>query len=162
TEWWMVNLERKILEIPDQGPVRITSPVSTADLGPEGPSSWFQAFINGVSLGQQTPHATVNPSVANPDQRNAPFAFGEPANLPPVTGPIPGLAAVPGFPQWYFNTYQAYQDPQGYVNILTQYDQGGRSSPYQWPGQKFDVPLLILEMSISRSNADPVVVPDNK
>jgi hypothetical protein len=161
-EWWMVNLERKIMEIPGQSPVPITSPVSTADLGPEGPSSWFQAFINGVSLGQQVPHDTVNPSVANPNQVNGPFAFNEPANLPPVTGPIPGLATIPGFEQWYVNGYQAYQNPQGYLNILTQYDQGGSSSPYQWPGQKFNVPLLITEMGISRSNADPQVAPIDK
>jgi hypothetical protein len=162
TEWWMVNLERMILQIPGQGPVGITSPVSTADLG-VGPLSWFQAFVNGVSLGQQTPNATQNPSVTNPNQVGGPFAFtGEPANLPPVTGSIPGLVTVPGFEQWYVNGYQAYQDPQGYLNILTQYDHGGSSSPYQWPGQKFNVPLLITEMGISRSNADPQVVPDDK
>jgi hypothetical protein len=156
TEWWMVNLEREILKIPGQTPIRITSPVSTADLG-VGPSSWFQAFVNGVNLGQQVPNATENPGVPNPNQ----FAFVEPSNLPPVAGNIPGVATIPGFEQWYFNTYQAYQNPQGYVNILTQYDQGGSSSPYQWPGQHFDVPLLILEMGISRSNANPQVVGPN-
>jgi hypothetical protein len=154
-EWWMVNLERMILAIPGQTPIGITSPVSTADFGPEGPSSWFQAFVNGVNLGQQVPNATQNPSVPNPNQ----FAFVEPSNLPPVTGSIPGVATpvpgVPAFEQWYINGYQAYQDPQGYVNILTQYDQGGSSSPYQWPGQKFDVPLLITEMGRSRIDANP-------
>jgi hypothetical protein len=166
TEWWMVNLERVIMQIPGQTPIDITSPVSTADLG-VGPMSWFQAFVNGVSLGQTTPHDTVNPSVTNPNQVGGPFAFsGEPASLPPVTGSIPGVATavpgVPGFEQWYVNGYQAYQDPQGYLNILTQYDQGGSSSPYQWPGQKFNVPLLITEMGISRSNADPQVAPIDK
>ncbi len=163
TEWWMVNLERMIQQIPGQAPVRLTSPVSTADLGPEGPISWFQAFVDGVSLGQTVPHATMNPSPQNPGQVGGPFAFtGEPANLPPVTGSIPGVATVPGYEQWYFNTYQAYQNPQGYRNIYTQYDQGGSTSPYQWPGQHFVVPLLITEMGISRSNANPQVAPRDK
>jgi hypothetical protein len=163
TEWWMINLERMIQQIPGQKPIRITSPVSTADLGPEGPLSWFQAFIDGVSLGQVVPHATVNPSPANPQQVGGPFAFtGEPANLAPVTGSIPGLTTIAGYEHWYFNTYQAYQDPQGYRNIFMHYDRGGTSSPYQWPGRHFNVPLLITEMGISRSIADPQVAPGDK
>jgi hypothetical protein len=83
-------------------------------------------------------------------------------DYPPVTGSIPGVTTTPGYEHWYFNTYQAYQDPQGYRNILMHYDKGGTTSPYQWPGQHFNVPLFITEMGISRSNADPQVAPKNK
>jgi hypothetical protein len=167
TEWWMVNLERMILQIPGQQPIRITSPVSTADYGPEGPLCWFQAFVDGVSVGQTVPHATVNPPPYSapgvPVGVGGTFAFTEePPALLPVTGSIPGLTAVSGYEHWYFNTYQAYQDPQGYRNIFMHYDQGGTTSPYQWPGQHFNVPLLITEMGISRSNADPRVAERDK
>jgi hypothetical protein len=159
----MVNLERKIQEQTGQS-IRITSPVSTADLG-IGPLSWFQAFVNGVNLGDTVPNATVNPSLSNPGQINGVFEFSFQPGGKQVTGQIPGLSTISGYEQWYFNGYQAYQDPQGYVNIYRQYDAGGVPSsgkgqtgtPYHWPGQTFNVPLLITEMGITRSNADPGV-----
>jgi hypothetical protein len=169
-EWWMVNVERELAKITGGDKVRLTVPVSTADLGPEGPLSWFKAFIDGVKLGDTVPHATHNGDSGGILGGTFNFTFvakdkGGQA-LPPVTGSIPGLASLTGlrpYDQWFFNTYQAYQNPQGFKNIFQQYDSGGTNSPYQWPGrQKLNVPLLILEMGLDRNQRDDQVPPNDK
>jgi hypothetical protein len=171
-EWWMVNLEEQLAKIPGGDKVLLTSPISTADLG-AGTLSWFQAFVDGVKQGKEgekVPHDTHNGNFQ--DKQNGVFDFsfvakknGQP--LPDVTGPIRGLATlnVPGvrpYTQWYINTYQAYQNPLGFKLLLQKYDNGGSSSPYSWPGQKFDVPLLITEMGVDRNQEDPQVKPADK
>jgi hypothetical protein len=160
TNWWMVNLERMITQINGQGVVPITSPVSTSDEG-IGPISWFQAFVNGVNLGDTTPNGTQNPTVADPNQLGGPFTFDVPAGKT-VSGPIPGVATtqsgVPTFKDWYFNSYNPYESPETLVKLLTEYDQGGSNNPYQWPGANFaGIPLLFTEMGKTRPNADPQV-----
>jgi hypothetical protein len=162
TEWWMVNLERMITQIPGQGVIPLSSPVSTSDEG-IGPISWFQAFVNGVNLDQTTPNGTVNPSVADQGQVNGPFKFDEPPGKEVTSGSIPGVTTpqdgVPLYSDWYVNSYNPYESPETLVKLLTEYDQGtGSDNPYQWPGANFaGIPLLFTEMGINRTNADPKV-----
>jgi hypothetical protein len=160
TDWWMVNLERMITQIPGQGIIPITSPVATSDEG-IGPISWFQTFVYGVNLGQTVPNGTQNPTLASPNQVGGPFTFDVPAGKT-VSGPIPGVATtqsgVPTFKDWYFNSYNPYESPDTLKKLLTQYDQGGTDNPYVWPGANFaGIPLLFTEMGINRPNADPQI-----
>ena len=51
--WWVVNLQRKIKD-GNLGQALVTVPISNGDQGNPGttpPSSWFQAFVNGVKKG---------------------------------------------------------------------------------------------------------------
>jgi hypothetical protein len=170
TEWWMVNLEAQLQKVPGGDKVFITSPISTADLAagpPQGKgASWFQDFVNGVTLGALVPNNTLNGDKV-PQTHNGPFQFYFVANgaqTPTVTGDIPGLASIPSsvisrpYTDWYINSDQAYQDPQGYKNLFIAYDSGGENKTswnWNWPGQSFKVPLLLLESGSYRSQLNP-------
>lgn len=171
----MVNLEVQLAKIPGGNKVLITSPVSTADLSNTNPvlpspSSWFHDFIAGVKVGDPVPHNTHNWTKEDPDALNGTFNFSFEGNGMPVTGSIPGLASIPtsvvrSYTDWYFNTYQAYQNPTGFKNLLTAYDTGGKDHTgwdWAWPGQKFDVPLFITEMGVYRSQYDPDLNPPER
>jgi hypothetical protein len=174
-EWWMVNLEQQLAQIPGGSSVLITSPVSTADLSNTNPvlaspTSWFHDFIEGVTVGDTVPHNTHNPTPQNQDALNGTFNFSFEGNGQAVTGSIPGLSSIPTsvvrpYTDWYINTYQAYQNATGFKNLLTAYDTGGKDHTgwdWAWPGQKFKVPLLITEMGVYRSQYDPDLKPDDR
>jgi hypothetical protein len=174
TEWWFVNLEAKLSQIPGGDKVLISNPASTADLD-RGPISWFQAFVYGVPLGETVPNHTQNAVPGNPNAIGGRFEFSfvaPHAATRKVTGVIPGLASLPNsvqiplYTNWYFNTYQPYQNPTGLKNIFLAYDKGGQVSPrvwnWNWPGQAFNVPLLLTETGVYRGQFNQEVPPADK
>ena len=118
TLWWICNLRRR-LEVP------LSATFSNADQGSGRGGSWFKCLIEGVTAGQPTPNGGA-------------FAAA-----------VAGLAAIdPGYRRWYYNSLNISQvaTVPPYANTLAEtvaaYDAG--ASP--WPGAKFDVPLMLMEV----------------
>jgi hypothetical protein len=138
--WWVVNLQAQISQqFPGPQHPLLTIPVSNADQGNNGSDlSWFEVFINGVKAGQQTPNGTNS---------NDGTTFTQNVN---------GLASYNWYTSWYFNSYQTYQYGPGLTQLLRQYDTGGTPGgnwSTAWPGQTFDVPLMLTEVGLDRLNA---------
>jgi hypothetical protein len=144
TNWWIVNLHKQINGDgtgPDGSPVvngssgalvPLSATFANADQG-TGISSWFKALVSGVKAGDPTP----NPWIPNP-----PGGTTFSAN-------VTGLAtADPLFEKYYYNSFNIGQSTtvspfgNGIAATLALYDSG--ASP--WPGEKFNVPLLLMEV----------------
>ncbi|MDI1286125.1 MAG: hypothetical protein PSV46_17200 [Reyranella sp.] len=136
--WWFVNLQAQITAN-NLGKVLLTSPISNADQGGSGtnpPSYWFQAFVNGVTGGvtplpQGTQGGTSGTFSAN--------WFG--------------LNDFSWYTEWYYNSVNIYQTGSGLLATVGQYDnwQVNTANNINWPGQQFDVPLLLTEIGVERA-----------
>jgi hypothetical protein len=137
--WWVVNLQAYISkEFPGDPHPLLTIPVSNADQGFNGSDlSWFEVFVKGVQAGQQTPNGTNDGATFTQD--------------------VNGLDSYSWYTSWYFNSYQTYQYGQGLTNLLQQYNEGGipgsKDWSTAWPGQAFDVPLMLTEVGLDRLTA---------
>jgi hypothetical protein len=137
TLWWICNLHRRIAG----ATVPLSATFSNADQagGSANPGSWFKCLIEGVSAGQRTPSGW-------------PGGGTFPAS-------VTGLAASdPGYAGYYYNSLNISQlaaaPPygNGLAETVAAYDAG--ASP--WPGGKFDVPLMLMEVFTSnRSSFKP-------
>lgn len=145
--WWTINLQRELqkaglINPTDPNRPRFMIPVSNGDQGPtdSGPhTSWFQVFRNGASASDPTPHRGSNTS---------------------FTTAVNGLVKIVGkqwYQTWFLNAYQTFQRGGGLQQLMQLYDTGGsRSGPWntsQWPGQKFDVPMVFTELGWSVAEA---------
>lgn len=135
--WWFVNLQAEITN-GNLGKVLLTSPISNADQGGPGtnpPSYWFGAFVNGVT-GAVTPlpQGTAGGS----------GTFG--ANWF-------GLTTYDWYTDWYYNSVNIYQTGPGLIATVSQYDdwQSNPANNLNWPGQQFDVPLILTEIGVERA-----------
>ncbi len=137
--WWVVNLHDQIVKqfgATASHPL-ITIPVSNADQGTPSPAmkSWFQEIVHGVSAGAAMPTGAVPGGT--------------------FTANVTGLDAYSWYTDWYFNSVNMFQTGSQLTNTLKQYDTGvatGTAWNQMWPGEKFDVPLLITELGTSRFN----------
>jgi hypothetical protein len=134
----VVNLQAYISQqFPGAPHPLLTIPVSNADQGDNGSRlSWFEIFVNGVKAGQQTPNGT-----------SGGLTFTQNVN---------GLDSYNWYTSWYFNSYQTYQTGTSLTQLLHQYDTGGASGgswSTAWPGQTFDVPLMLTEVGLDRLTA---------
>jgi len=143
TNWWIVNLHQQINGTSATGPdgnpvvngstgtiVPLSATFANADQG-TGISSWFKALVSGVQAGQATPNKWI------------------PNGTTTFTAAVTGLAtADPNFESYYYNSFNIGQSTttppfgNGIKATLALYDSG--ASP--WPGEKFNVPLLLMEV----------------
>ena len=149
TNWWIYNLNQQINGTAGPGPdgnpvvngpssiVPISATFANADQG-TGISSWFKALLTGVQAGQATPNKWV------------------PTDSNTFTANVTGLAAAdPSFEKYYYNSFNIGQSTtqapfgNGIAGTLALYDSG--ASP--WPGAKFNVPLLLMEVFNPNRNA---------
>lgn len=136
--WWIVNLQGQI-SAGNLGQVLLTSPISNADQGNPGTSPasyWFQAFVNGVTGGSTPlPQGTAGASGTFETSWN-------------------GLSGYSWYADWYYNSVNIYQLGSGLTTTLGQYDAWQANSTannLNWPGQQFDVPLLLTEIGVERA-----------
>lgn len=135
--WWIKNLRENMVQ-GDERPLSI--PISNADQGsgPGQDKSWFQCILHGVKTGEQVPHGSVNGVT-----EGGTFAFA-----------VTGLDKYDWYKTGFYNSYQVYQNDVGMRGIMQQYDNGGAGGKdwnTQWPGEKFDVPMLFTELGKSRA-----------
>ena len=137
--WWTVNLQAQLSQtfgasVP--APF-LTIPVSNADQGPGGSDmSWFQLFKHGVTTGEAAPTGAV-PGGA-------------------FTANVTGLGSYSWYSSWFYNSVNMFQSGPQLSATLMQYDTGvasGNTWSQQWPGEKFEVPLMITELGTSRFNS---------
>ena len=67
---------------------------------------------------------------------------------------VNGLDRYDWYKTGFYNAYQVYQQEPGLTEVVTQYDNGGVGGigwSKQWPGEKFDVPMLFTELGKSRA-----------
>jgi hypothetical protein len=134
--WWVVNLQSQLNQDPsDPNRLRFTIPVSNADQGAVSLAkrSWFQVFRDGAANGSYTPLGPDNGTTFN--------------------RAVVGLAQLKGadwYETWFFNSYQTFHTGISLQELLEQYATGGDRGhavwSKQWPGEKFDVPLLLTEL----------------
>ncbi|WP_338524326.1 hypothetical protein NUH87_01110 [Pseudomonas batumici] len=137
TIWWIVNLNQKLNGTRGTPATRLSATFSNADQG-GNTGSWFNCLINGVVAKQQTPNG---------------------ATASTFSSTVSGLStADPSYTHYYYNSVNISQVSQvsPYPNTLQQtlalYDQGAAT----WPGAKFDVPLLLMEVfAPNRVNSGP-------
>lgn len=141
TIWWILNLHQQI-NGSDKGPngnpvvngatpvIRLSATFSNADQGGTG-WSWFQCLISGVPANHPTPNGCA-------------IALG-----PKFATAVAGLNATdPSYTSYYYNSINISQvsTVQPFENSLKKtmalYDSG--ATP--WPGAKFNVPLLLMEL----------------
>jgi hypothetical protein len=138
--WWVVNLQRVLLRrnlVTESSHPMFTIPVSTADMGGNGPQSWFQVLIHGGKAGTPTPNGSV------------------PGGS--FTQTFKGLDSFSWYQSWYYNSVNTFKFGQSLQDMLVQYDTGkpsgnGATWAQRWPGEKFNVPLLVTELGQSRYN----------
>jgi len=143
TNWWIYNLHQQINGSSTNGPdgnpvvngasgaiIPLSATFANADQGGDK-GSWFKALLSGVTAGQATPNHWV------------------PTNSDTFTAAVKGLAAADSsFESYYYNSFNigqsSTQSPysNGIARTLALYDSG--ASP--WPGAKFNVPVLLMEV----------------
>jgi hypothetical protein len=146
TIWWILNLHQQINGTNVNGPngnnvVNGASPIiplsATVSNGDQGGSSgsWFQCFINGTAANQATPSGCA---------LGATFSTA-----------VTGLSAADtDYASYYYNSVNISQvsTTSPFANTLAstiaQYDAGNAS----WPGSKFNVPLLLMEVFTPNRN----------
>jgi hypothetical protein len=134
TLWWIVNLQGRLAARGDR-----TSLAANIANGDQGGgtilTTWFQAFVNGVQQGQLYPNGT------NPGGPTKAF-----------TGAWKGVGGLDWYTSWYYNCANIYQDGDGLIGTVRQYDdwKPGSNNHTNWPGQKFTVPLLLGEVGWRR------------
>lgn len=141
TIWWILNLHQSIN---GSSGVNGSSPViplsATVSNGDQGGStgSWFQCFINGVTAAQSTPNGCSLGST---------FASA-----------VSGLSSCDSeYATYYYNSVNISQvsNVAPFSNKLAatvaMYDSGAAS----WPGAKFNVPLLLMEVFTPNRNNFP-------
>jgi hypothetical protein len=122
----------------------VTSPISNADQGNPGTnpfSYWFQAFVNGVTGG-----------TTNLPQGTATASAGQTV----FESSWSGLSSISGYEHWYYNSVNIYQYGSQLTATLGQYDAwtSQQSNSLNWPGQQFDVPLILTEIGVRRQTND--------
>lgn len=141
TIWWILNLHQSIN---GSSGVNGSSPViplsATVSNGDQGGStgSWFQCFVNGVTAAQSTPNgcalgstfASAVSGLSSCDSEYATYYYNS-VNISQVSNVSP-----------FSNTLAA---------TLALYDSGAAS----WPGAKFNVPLLLMEVFTPNRNNFP-------
>jgi hypothetical protein len=136
--WWIVNLHDQIAtKFPNSGNPFLTIPVANSDQDNRSVTkqSWFQIFLHGAKQGGITPFGTVGGDT--------------------FTADVAGLQNYSWYNDWFVNSVNMTQTGSHLKNTITQYDTGVPTGPNwndQWPGEKFDVPLLLTEEGISRFN----------
>jgi hypothetical protein len=152
TIWWIRNLHLQINgPTSDNGPngrpvvngpspvIPLSATISNADQGGTK-SYWFLCFLGGVTKGQATP---------------AGCKLG-----PTFTAAVPGLKGVsPGYATYYYNSVNVDQSsaipPYGnsLAATLKRYDNWPGEG---WPGAKFDVPLMLMEVFTANRSEFPL------
>lgn len=141
TIWWILNLHQSIngsSGINGSSPViPLSATVSNGDQGGNS-GSWFKCFINGVTATQSTPNGC---------------ALG-----PTFTSAVNGLSSCDSeYATYYYNSVNISQvsNVSPFSNTLAAtvalYDSGATS----WPGAKFNVPLLLMEVFTPNRNSFP-------
>jgi hypothetical protein len=127
------------------------------------PTSWFQIFAGGTSvqvLNPTTQSITTKLRFIPPNTGNSLLPDGP---ISQFANAWPGLREAlgeRGFVQSFYNSYQSYQTDGGLQNLVNQYSHYQPNSNWQlrWPGEQFEVPLLLSEVGDTRldlSNTDP-------
>jgi hypothetical protein len=143
--WWVVNLHDRLAELKYKA--LLTVPMANGDQGgPKIKTTWFQALVNGVKEGDELPNGT------------------NPNTFTKFTGTWKGLSSFPWYKDWYYNSVNIYQYGgklvgdrfDGLKGTLQQYDnwKRGKDNHHNWPGQRFDVPLLLAEIGVNRTDKD--------
>ncbi len=151
TIWWIYNLHLQV-NGSGNGPngqpvingnspiVPISATFSNADQGGGDPTNtWFKCLVDGTTANQNTPNGC---------------ALGS-----SFDSAVTGLSSVASnYEHYYYNSINVSQvtmEPpwgNGLATTLALYDNGSSSS---WPGAKFDVPLLFMEVFTSNRTAFP-------
>lgn len=141
--WWIKNLHDQLVsQFPNAASYPLlTAPVSNADQGAASlaKTSWFQLLVHGETSGQQTPNGAVPGGT--------------------FTRSLTGLDQYSWYTSSYVNSVNMYQTGQQLQSSLSQYDTGaptGNAWNQQWPGERFQVPLLITELGTNRLVTTPV------
>jgi len=148
TIWWILNLHQQINGSstgPNGNPVvngstpviPLSATFSNADQG-GNKGSWFQCLISGVKASLFTPSGC--------------------ALSPTFAVAVKGLSKVdPNYANYYYNSVNISQvsNVKPYTNTLEKtmklYDNGAEP----WPGAKFNVPLLLMELFTPNRTAYP-------
>src|SRR3954447_3100780 len=128
TIWWILNLNHKMQNVGNGAGVPLSATFSNADQGGTT-GSWFDCVINGATAAQTTPSGCALGG-----------SFGT---------AVAGLSASDNkYTNYYYNSTNISQvsTTSPYQNTLAAtmalYDSGATS----WPGAKFSVPLLLMEL----------------
>lgn len=136
--WWVVNLQSQLSTLVGSSvsSPMLTIPISNADQGNGGSNlSWFQVFKHGTTSGEATPNGAVPNST--------------------FTSDVAGLGSYAWYATWFYNSVNMFQTGTQLTDTLTQYDTGvatGSTWSNQWPGEKFEVPLMVTELGTTRFN----------
>ena len=144
--WWIVNLQAQLAKMGAKAPLTIV--ISNADQGNDPPPNqnklypyWFQAFVNGVQAGETYPKGTV---------------VDPPGSTTAFVNACKGLSAFDWYKDWFYNSVCIYQYGEGLKATLRQYDKWkkGSENSTNWPGQQFEVPLLLTEIGVRHRPPD--------
>ncbi len=100
--------------------------------------SWFQIFRHGAKAGDTVPSGHSGGTKFAAD--------------------VPGLEQFKGadwYKTWWYNSYQVSQTGDGLLNLLDKYNapRGTGNWNNQWPGEAFPVPLVLMELDYSITEA---------
>ena len=145
TLWWIVNLQQRLqasgaINGDAANHIRFTSPVSNADEDVSNPAqkSWFQIFRHGAKAGDTVPSGSAQGTK--------------------FTADVPGLESLKGpdwYKTWFYNSYQTPKRGDDLLNLLDKYNapRGTGNWNNQWPGEAFPVPLVLMELDYSITEA---------
>ncbi|WP_406694741.1 hypothetical protein V5E97_27180 [Singulisphaera sp. Ch08] len=145
TLWWIVNIQQRLqssgaIDSNDPNHIRFTTPFSNADEDVKNVAkkSWFEVVRNGAKAGEFAP-------------------LGPPVGTK-FNAEIKGLESLKGadwYKTWIYNSYQVAKRGGDLINLLDKYNapRGTGDWNNQWPGEAFPVPLVLMELDSSITEA---------